>query len=166
MGIILFGHIVETNHILENMGVFILKLSDAKAKNMSLIIVCFALIWGFKERRPAMILSCCMLAVSIQLPIITSFGLYFIGQHSVNGWSHLKQRLNTGNLSLFKKAFPFTAAAFLLFGVMLFSIKERWLTGLNGQWLSLFFVFISCISFPHVMTMHRFYKSESTGDSF
>ena len=161
LAIILFGHVTETNHILENMGVFLIKMSDTEARFISIMLVCFGFGWASWERKPAMLLSCCMLAVGIQLPLITSFGLYFIGQHSVNGWSHLKEGLHTGNLSLFFKAFPFTAGAFLLFGSLLVSMETGLLNRFNGHWLTTFFVFISCISFPHVMTMHKFYKLET-----
>lgn len=162
LAIILCGHITETNLILENMGVFLINISEKEAKFISILLVSFGFGWAFRESKAAMVLSCCMLAVGIQLPLITSFGLYFIGQHSVNGWSHLKEGLHTGNLSLFTKAFPFTAAAFLLFGALLVGLETGMLNRFNGHWLTTFFVFISCISFPHVMTMHKFYKLETT----
>jgi lycopene beta-cyclase len=162
LAIILCGHMTETNLILENMGVALINIGEKEARITSILLVCFGFAWATWEWKPAMLLSCCMLAVGIQLPLITSFGLYFIGQHSVNGWSHLKEGLHTGNLSLFLKAFPFTAGAFLLFGALLVGMETGLLNRFNGNWLTTFFVFISCISFPHVMTMHKFYKLETT----
>jgi hypothetical protein len=41
---------------------------------------------------------------------------------------------------------------------MLFSLERGWLTAFNGNWITAFFVFISCISFPHVIAMHGFYR--------
>jgi lycopene beta-cyclase len=158
LGIILCGHAIESGHILENMGVSFFQLTQADGKMLSIVLVFFALVWGLWERKLAMLLSCCMLAISIQLPLITSFGLYFIGQHSLNGWAHLKKGLHTDNRSLFLKALPFTAGAFLLFAALLYSIKLGYLNAFNGQAITSFFVFIACISFPHVITMHRFYK--------
>jgi len=158
MGIILLGHVEETNQIFEYMGVHLIPFSETEGKFASLSLVILAFSWGIWERHPAMLLSCAMLAVGIQLPLITSFGLYFIGQHSLNGWSHLKKGLKTDNTSLFLKALPFTAGAFLLFGFMLFCLENGILVAFNGQLIAAFFVFISCISFPHVLAMHRFYN--------
>jgi len=104
-----------------------------------------------------MLLSCLMLLVSIELPLISSFGLYFIGQHSLNGWSHLKQGMSVDNKSLYLKALPFTIGALLLFVVFIYLLKNDYLVEFNESLITIFFVFISCISFPHVMVMNRFY---------
>jgi lycopene beta-cyclase len=158
LSIILFAHVNETNQILSNMNVLLLSVNAEQGKIVSVLLILFTLIWGFWERRLAMVLSSCMLLVGSQLPLISAFGLYFIGQHSLNGWSHLKQGMNITNKSLFWKAFPFTIGAFMLFAVMLYCLKKGWLIGFNSHWITAFFVFISCISFPHVIAMHRFYK--------
>jgi Brp/Blh family beta-carotene 15,15'-monooxygenase len=158
LSILLFGHVEATNLILNNMNVLLLPVSDVQGKLVAAIIVLATLVAGFLERRPAMLLSVCMLAVGIQLPLLTAFGLYFIGQHSVNGWSHLKQGLKTDNLSLFRKAFPFTAGAFVLFGTLLYCLESGFLNAFNKHWVTASFVFISCISFPHVISMHGFYR--------
>ena len=158
LGIILCGHLVETNQILSNMNTLLIPLNDLQGKTAGIVLALVAIFWAFRERSPAMLLSACMLAVCIQLPLITSFGLYFLGQHSLNGWSHLKQGLKTNNTALFMKAIPFTAGAFLLFAVMLYCLEKEWLNAFKGHWITAFFVFISCISFPHVIEMHQFYK--------
>jgi lycopene beta-cyclase len=158
LGIVLFGHVEATNTILANMKVLLLPLTDAQGKLAASLIVLAVVVWGLWERRPAMLLSVCMLAVGIQLPLLTAFGLYFIGQHSFNGWSHLKKGFQTDDLSLFKKAFPFTAGAFLLFGALLYCLEIGFLPAFNKHWVTAFFVFISCISFPHVIAMHGFYR--------
>lgn len=158
LSILLCGHVVETNYILGNMNVLLLPLSDAQGKLAAALFALAVLLWGIWERRPAMLLSVCMLAVGIQLPLLTSFGLYFIGQHSVIGWSHLKQGFKTDDLSLFKKAFPFTAGSLLLFAALLYCMETGFLPAFNKHWVTAFFVFISCISFPHVIAMHEFYR--------
>jgi lycopene beta-cyclase len=157
-GIILLGHIAETNHILSNMAVFTLPFSPATGTLISYALVLGALLWGIWERRPALWLCACMLGVSIHLPLITAFGLYFIGQHSFNVWSHLKKGLNTTNGTLFIKALPFTAGAFFLFALLLYGVDSGRLGAFNRHWITAFFVFISCISFPHVLAMNRFYQ--------
>ena len=161
LAIILFGHIVETNLILGNLNIPIIKLTDIEGKITSLIFICFAIFWGLWERKAVILISCCMLAISIQLPLITSFALYFIGQHSINGWSYLKQKLHTNDLPLFMKAIPFTIGAFILFGTLLYFMQTGLLDEFNKHWQTAFFVFISCISFPHVIAMHKFYKIET-----
>lgn len=156
--IILFGHVTETNFILFNMQVKQIDLSNETGKMVSYVLVLLALIWGILERRPAIILCVLMLALGIQLPLLTAFGLYFIGQHSINGWTHLKQGLKTNNKSLFRNTIPFTAGAVFLFAGLVYSLEKGWLEAFNGHWITAFFVFISCLSLPHVLTMHRFYK--------
>lgn len=157
LGIILCGHAAETNQVLGNMGIALLALSAEAARAVSVLLVCLALAWGCWEGKRAMVLSGCMLAVGIGLPLVTAFALYFIGQHSVQGWAHLKQGLHTDNLGLFKKAFPFTAGALLLVGALFYGMETGFLNAFDGHWLTAFFVFISCISFPHVLAMNRFY---------
>jgi lycopene beta-cyclase len=157
LSIILFGHINETNLILDKMGVFLMPFHEAQGEVFSIILALIALAWGFIEQRPKMVLSACLLVVSIQLPLITAFGLYFLGQHSINGWSHLKHGLNTSNIPLFMKALPFTAGAFLLFLTLFYGLESSQLAAFEGHLVTTFFVFISCISFPHVIAMNKFY---------
>ena len=157
-GIILCGHITETNTILDNMNVFKLPLSDIEGKIVSTLIAGAAIAWAIFKKRWRMIFSSLMLLVSIELPLISSFGLYFIGQHSLNGWSHLKQGMSVDNKSLYLKALPFTIGALVLFAAFIYLFKNNYLSEFNESLITIFFVFISCISFPHVMVMNRFYN--------
>ena len=165
-GIILLGHIAATNELISNMGTHTLPLNSAQGKLLAILLSLSALVWGIAERRPAMVLSALMLAIGIELPLLTAFGLYFIGQHSLNGWSHLKKGFKTDNLTLFKKALPFTFGAFLLFTITLICMERGWLDAFNQQKMALFFVFISCISFPHVLSMHVFYRKHAKNQHF
>lgn len=157
--IILCGHIIETNSILENMHAWKIPLSEIDGKNVSLLIATTSIIWAIFEKSWMMLLSALMLMVSIELPLITSFGLYFIGQHSMNGWSHLKKGMSINNKSLYLKALPFTIGALVLFAGFIFLLRNDYLSEFNENLITIFFIFISCISFPHVMVMHRFYNS-------
>ncbi|MFN5848073.1 MAG: Brp/Blh family beta-carotene 15,15'-dioxygenase [Chitinophagales bacterium] len=157
LAIILTGHIDETNYILFNMKVQPFPLSKLEGKNICTLIILISIFWGLWERRLAMILSTCMLAISTQLPLFTSFGLFFIGQHSWNGWNHLKQALKADNLTLFKKAIPFTLGALVLFLLMLYCIEIGYIVAFSAQLTTIFFVFIACISLPHVIFMNQFY---------
>jgi Brp/Blh family beta-carotene 15,15'-monooxygenase len=158
LGTIICGHASEANILLNNMGVLLLALNPATEKTVPWLLILFASGWGFVERRPAMVLSVLLLAVSMALPLLTSFGLYFIGQHSLNTWGHLKKGLQADSLSLYRKALPFTLGALLLFLFSLAGVKAGWFGAFNGHAVTLFFVFISCISFPHVIAMHGFYR--------
>jgi len=115
------------------------------------------LIWGLYEKKHVVFWSICMLIIGMQLPLLSAFGLYFIGQNSLNGWSHLKQGMQAGNKPLFVKALPFTLGAALLLGLVLCMSHAGMLPRKSEQWLSVFFVFLACLSMPHVWAMHRFY---------
>jgi hypothetical protein len=143
------------------MGVYTLAINNAQGKLLAVLFSVLAIVWGIAERRPAMVLSALMLAVGMELPLLTAFGVYFIGQHSFNGWTHLKKGFKTDNLSLFKVAFPFTLGAFLLFAMILLGMEKGWLNAFHNHEVTLFFVFISCISFPHVLAMHGFYRKQA-----
>jgi Brp/Blh family beta-carotene 15,15'-monooxygenase len=156
--IILCGHIAETNTILNNMHVFKIPLTDKEGIIASILLSMVAASWAIFEKRWRMLLSCLMLLVSIELPMISSFGLYFIGQHSLNGWSHLKRGMSVDNKSLYWKALPFTIGSIVLFAAFIYLFKNNYLSEFNESLITIFFVFISCISFPHVMVMNRFYN--------
>ena len=160
LSIILGSHLNETNAILTNMKVFSIPINNEEGKISSIFFIFAGLVWAYFEQKGAMIISCLMLAVGTQLPLITSFGLYFIGQHSVNGWSHLKHDLKLNDKSLFVKALPFTIKAFVLFIAIYFVLKSSLLNYSNQQIIASFFILISCISFPHVIAMHKFYRKQ------
>jgi lycopene beta-cyclase len=161
LSIILLGHIVEANSILANMNALKIPITNnSMSIQISVLLAIVGIIWAFFEKSWMMLLSALMLLVSIQLPLITSFGLYFIGQHSMNGWSHLKQGMKINNTSLYLKALPFTIGALLLFVVFIFFLRNNYLSEFNDNAITIFFVFISCISFPHVMAMNKFYNSK------
>jgi Brp/Blh family beta-carotene 15,15'-monooxygenase len=158
LSIILCGHVVETNSILGNMNALKIPIHYITGKQISLFLALVGMTWAIFEKRWMMLLSSLMLLVSIELPLITSFGLYFIGQHSMNGWSHLKQGMKVNNTALYIKALPFTIGALILFAAFIFLLSNNYLSNFNENLITIFFVFISCISFPHVMAMNSFYK--------
>ncbi|GAB4404901.1 MAG: hypothetical protein OHK0039_05470 [Bacteroidia bacterium] len=106
------------------------------------------------------LLSVLLLALSARLPLLVAFGLYFVGQHSISGWSHIKAQLQVSDRALFVKALPFHAGAWLLLGLFFAAYglpdgSEAWQEG-----AAYFFMFLSCLSFPHVWAMHRFYRRQ------
>lgn len=91
-----------------------------------------------------------LLLIAAQLPLLAAFGLYFIFQHSVNGWQQLKLSLQMSNSRLWMHALPFTLGSFIILGVLYyFDFPLNW-----GH----AFIFLSALSFPHVLLMHRIYK--------
>ena len=98
-----------------------------------------------------------LLILGSQVPLILAFGLYFILQHSLNAWEHLKQGLSMNALQLHKKSLVFTLGALGIF--VLIALNASYIQSIEGLWAT-FFVFIACISFPHFLMMHLFYKTK------
>jgi lycopene beta-cyclase len=94
-----------------------------------------------------------ILFIGLFLPLVASFSLYFIGQHSFNAWQVLKKGLALNSFQLYKKALPFTLGALAVFICILsFNSISEFL--LQNIW-SNFFIFLSCISLPHVVMWKR-----------
>ncbi len=158
LGILLLGHLPETNQILGNMKVNTIPLTNKVSMAITMALVIIAMLWAYWERRLAMFISATILLFCVQLPLITSFGIYFIGQHSLNGWTHIKKGLHLSNKQIFVKALPFNLGAFILFGLLLYYFDSFTLKSSLDEWMKTFFIFISCISFPHVIAMNKFYQ--------
>ena len=157
LSIILFSHVSEVAEILKGMRIEIPWIPGIAMGYAALIP---ALAWGLYEKKTAILWSLLMLIIGMQLPVISAFGLYFIGQHSTNGWTHLKQGMQAGNRLLFLKAMPFTLGAVALL-IGFFVLNQTQLISWNHrQFISVFFVFLACLSMPHVWAMHRFYKQK------
>ena len=102
-----------------------------------------------------------ILLLGINMPLLFSFGAYFIGQHSAVAWKHITSKLAMSNLSLFKNAIPFTmGAVFIFIFLLMFTYYKQ--SAIFDQFKSQFFIFIACISFPHILLMHTFYKQSHT----
>ena len=51
-------------------------------------------------------LAIALIGLTPWIPVLLSFGLYFIGQHSASGWHHLREGLGLSSKSLWMKALP------------------------------------------------------------
>lgn len=91
-----------------------------------------------------------VLVLLSQLPILEAFAVFFIFQHSLNGWRHLTAELPYTTGELWRQALPFTIGS-----IGLFAFYYQWSNDKN--W-GLVFMFLSALSFPHVYFMHRAYK--------
>ena len=87
--------------------------------------------------------------------LLLTFGLYFIFQHSRIGWMHLKNELNQSHLEMFKNALPFNIGAIFLYIIAIYYFNLA-----PEKSIAYFFIFLSAISFPHVICMHLFYKKK------
>ena len=152
---ILGTHTVETNTILQSIGAteFLFSLPSW--------IVFPWLIWSLIQKKYAFTITLLWLSVSTQLPLLLAFGLYFIGQHSLTSWKHISTTLNQSNRNIWFHSLPFQIGAWLI----LIAFFYLWPTeGLyNFEMLDkfgIFFIFISCISFPHVITMNMLYGAK------
>jgi hypothetical protein len=86
-----------------------------------------------------------------------AFGIFFIGHHSLTGWSHLKQDFKMSNWKMWTLSLPFQIGAWLFLLGFYFFWPEQNQGMLWSKW-GIFFIFISCVSFPHILAMHRFYR--------
>jgi hypothetical protein len=91
-----------------------------------------------------------VLILGAWLPLLPAFACYFVFQHSLHGWQHLRQKMKLNHRNMWLQALPFTLGALVLFGAHLYLIQEpNW-----GQ----VFIFLSALSFPHVYYMHKSYQ--------
>ncbi len=115
-------------------------------------IVILGFILALLNKSKLMALTLMYLMLSSMLPLLLSFGIYFVGQHSMHGWKHLKCGLNETLPSLLIKALPFTLGGIIviLFFMLYFSVN----------YIGVFFIVLSCLSMPHVLSMNYFYSKK------
>ncbi|MBU3662039.1 MAG: hypothetical protein FGM41_02425 [Bacteroidetes bacterium] len=148
---ILGTHLAEVNVILAAMG----KLSLPFALPIWALLPWF--IWALYRRQWGLVITVLWLTLSSQIPLLLSFGIYFIGQHSITGWQHLQSHLSLSSKKIWWQSFPFHAGAWLLLILFYFFWPVQTYFEPNAQW-GLFFIFIACLSFPHVIAMHLMYR--------
>jgi Brp/Blh family beta-carotene 15,15'-monooxygenase len=151
---VLFGHFEETLSILKQMGIQ-LHLRQLALENVKLIWLSFALLSLFVFRKTSLTSKLAetllLLFIGLWLPLLPAFGCYFIFQHSVHGWAHLKHNMEFSNFQLWTRALPFTIGSLFLFGIYFTMVTQpNW-----GQ----VFIFLSALSLPHVVYMHKSYRN-------
>jgi Brp/Blh family beta-carotene 15,15'-monooxygenase len=147
-------HAEETNKILNSMGQLELHLPYAFLPMFPWLLL------AIYKKQNSWIITIIWLLLSIKLPLLFAFGLYFVGQHSLNGWFHLKSHLKMSHKKIWLNALPFHAAAWFMLGLFFLfwpaSANEQEM----GRW-GIFFIFIACISLPHVVVMQSVYSRKS-----
>lgn len=118
------------------------------------------IIWGIYKKSLAFIVTNMWLCLSSFIPLLLAFGIYFIGQHSMTWWWHLKKHLKKTDREIWIASLPFHIWAWiLLIWFYFFWPSPEWNTDL-WKW-GIFFIFLACISFPHVIHMHTMYQKSS-----
>jgi lycopene beta-cyclase len=153
---ILGTHQAETSEILNYISGIEFPIS------ISPLIIAPWLFFAIWKRNISMIFTMSWLAISSQLPLLLAFGTYFIGQHSITSWGHLKQHIQNNSRKIWLHALPFHLGAWLilLLFFVLWPMIESEISKSYNAW-GVFFIFISCVSFPHVIFMNKLYKQAS-----
>lgn len=154
--LILGSHGVETIQILSEMGIEIpnyLYFSFDISQNTTWLLFVLGLLWLFNIWFFSRIIeTLIVLILGAWLPLLPAFACYFLFQHSLHGWQHLRQKMKLSHRNMWLQALPFTLGALVLFGAYLYLIQEpNW-----GQ----VFIFLSALSFPHVYYMHKSYQKQ------
>jgi lycopene beta-cyclase len=152
--LILGSHGVETIQILSEMGIEIpnyLYFSFDISQNTTWLLFVLGLLWLFNIWFFSRIIeTLIVLILGAWLPLLPAFACYFLFQHSLHGWQHLRQKMKLSHRNMWLQALPFTLGALVLFGAYLYLIKEP-------NWGRVF-IFLSALSFPHVYYMHKSYQ--------
>ena len=150
------SHLPELNGVLSLLGAGAIDVY-INPKDIFLATLALSFVIASYNKSMQWIFLLAFLFLSQWMPLVISFGIYFIFHHSYKGWSHLKQALGESDVSLFKNALPFNLGAMVLFFIFFLNPSATFEAN-----TSVFFVFISCISFPHIFCMHRFYTLKIT----
>jgi Brp/Blh family beta-carotene 15,15'-monooxygenase len=122
--------------------------------NVFIFIPWFFMAWYHKQW--SMFITLIWLSLTAMVPLIYAFGLYFIFQHSALGWGHLRQRLKLTHFQMWKQSLVFQLGAWIFLLVYMYYWPLNAMNN-NVGW-SVFFIFLSSLSFPHVLAMLRFYN--------
>lgn len=123
---------------------------------LCLLTFCLLGFQNITDRRWEFIWVVLVLIISVRLPLLLSFGIYFILIHSWTGWRDIKRGLQVTNRQLLLKALPYSMGAFIFFAVFIISDHDNGI--LSPPYMSSFFIALSCISAPHVLFMAKFYR--------
>lgn len=148
---ILATHTPETNSIIAYMGWYTLPFS---LPAWSLIPWMF---YALYRKNIWLLITLSWLTLSSQIPLLFAFGLYFIGQHSYTAWRHLQAHLWLDSQKIWIQSVPFHLSAWILLIIFYLLWEQDW-GGQEFEKWGIFFIFLACLSFPHVISMHIMYR--------
>jgi Brp/Blh family beta-carotene 15,15'-monooxygenase len=149
---ILILHAKETKEVLRAMHVhqYLIELFSVNfGFYLHLIIGMTGVVLSAILKSKTVVISLLFLLLSSFLPLMVSFAIYFIFQHSLNGWNQLRKVLPHTATTLWLHALPFTIGS-----IVLFMFGLLYLETINWAYV---FIFLSALSFPHVYFMHQAY---------
>ncbi len=160
--LIIFLHLNESILVLNNMqGIsdFVASLNLLQCKNIIIAVSSLMLmpLWWISKKTCFFLMG--ILLLGTQMPLMLAFGLYFVGSHSVNAWGHIAGKLQIAPKKLYLESLPFNVGALFIFS--LFFYLQQTNAQLIQSYAAVFFVFLACLSLPHIILMHLFYKKES-----
>lgn len=155
LGSILLYHFNETIAVLKQInGLNVDLMGSVSSWNQLIILqVLFgltSLVYALIFKSKPMFSTLLYVILGAFLPLVVSFGIYFVLQHSMHGWNHLRRELNLSSFKLWMKSLPFSIGGALIFAIFI-SMESQ-------DYIGLFFIILSCISLPHVLSMHNFYS--------
>lgn len=148
LSFILFSHWNEVVGIVSDMKVPIAENIPSYLLFASLIL----LILGFQKKNATHFFNTFLtLVAGYFLPLIPAFICYFSCCHAIYSFNGLKKHLETSFFELYKKLLPFSLGAVLM-GItyLLFSS--------NTLELYPIFIFLSLLTLPHFVLMHKLIK--------
>lgn len=148
-------HFNETNSILKSISGVTMPFSSP----IWLIIPFFFV--AVYMRSYSFAITVLWLMVSSQLPLMLAFGLYFIGQHSLSNWKNISKTLNMAHHKIWIYSSPFHLGAWLVLALFFFVWPMLHISSDYNRW-GIFFIFIACMSLPHVISVHLFKKKAET----
>jgi Brp/Blh family beta-carotene 15,15'-monooxygenase len=148
LSFILFSHWNEVVEVVTEMKVPIPLNIPFYLIYISLIL----LLLGFQKKNSAYFFNTFLtLMAGYFLPLIPAFICYFSCCHAVYSFIGLKNHLETSFLNLYKKLLPFSAGAFFM------GLGYMFLTS-NALQLYPIFIFLSLLTLPHFLLMHKLIK--------
>ena len=126
------------------------KMPDTLFLWLQIVTISGGLFLALIYKSKHILLTLIYLLLASMLPLLMAFGIYFVGQHSISGWKHLSVGLKKGSSTMWVNSLPFTfGGAFIIFYFLWFAA---------GNYIGIFFIILSCLSLPHVFSMHNFYR--------
>lgn len=160
---LLLSHPAETSTYFSLLGIdpSIIPVSYAKLLSLLCFLILAALFWRMaKAERIKWVMYLFVLWLTSKVPLIPGFGLYFIGIHSWSGWMSIRNGLQFSHGEMMRKAAPYTILAILfILGFIWFQPLQTYELSQVTAW---FFIALSCISTPHILLMHYFYRHTLT----
>jgi len=148
LSFILFSHWNEVVEVVSEMKVPIPQNIPSYLIYFSLIL----LILGFQKKNSAYFFNTFLtLVAGYFLPLIPAFICYFSCCHAIYSFMGLKNHLEISYLNLYKKLLPFSVGAFFM------GLAYMFLTS-NALQLYPIFIFLSLLTLPHFLLMHKLIK--------